>query len=440
MAAGRGPEAWKRGKPGFPANRRQYRCRRIVTIPYPAAIRPARPKVTMSVSPEAVAPPLPSRTVPSAQRIGYLETVLRQRYKMTWEGLLFLGLIVVLGFTALQSGTNLLYLMFAVLIAFFLAQGVLLNINLSRLSVTRHLPPMATAGEPITLTHTVVNRKAVFGSAALRVSDCLAGGRIISARAVPFVSRRGEALVRSSVVFPHRGLCRLTDIELGSRFPFGLNERAMLFAVPGEILVLPPVLEFEGATLEVTDLFGDQPAAGKGAGIDFYGLRPYREGDSARNVHWRTSARQGRLMILERHQDELHEVVLFLPTVIAPDEDTVRTAQDFEMAILMTASLAHQYCHAEVEVTLATQDGRVDAGSGPGHVQRILRALALVELHVSDTPPEWPIPSGLLTGQQSLALHFADSHRFPAGAAATHVDAREWVVRAGRLKHRGTRA
>ena len=54
-----------------------------------------------------------------------------------------------------------------------------------------------------------------------------------------------------------------------------------------------------------------------GADGDFYGIRPWRSGDSRRWIHGRTSARTGKLMVLQFEQPRNHDVALLAGPVAA---------------------------------------------------------------------------------------------------------------------------
>src|SRR5256885_16971766 len=60
----------------------------------------------------------------------------------------------------------------------------------------------------------------------------------------------------------------------------------------------PPPLEARSSARE-----GDRPMARVGLGNEVHGLRDHRSGEDARSIHWRTSARAGRLIAVEREQE-----------------------------------------------------------------------------------------------------------------------------------------
>jgi uncharacterized protein (DUF58 family) len=130
---------------------------------------------------------------------------------------------------------------------------------------------------------------------------------------------------------------------------------------------------------------------------EFFGLREWREGDDRRGIHWRSTARTGRLMVRE-HEDELERQVTIvvdnaLPARVvralaagerlredAPLDDAV------ERTISHAASLATAYLEAGWAVGLAARGAQLPLASGRAQLTRVLRELALLPVVSDDTP------------------------------------------------------
>jgi uncharacterized protein (DUF58 family) len=59
-------------------------------------------------------------------------------------------------------------------------------------------------------------------------------------------------------------------------------------------------------------LTGDHTSAEEGSGVEFAGIRPHEDGDAARLVHARSSARRGRLFVATRQAQRLADVVFIV--------------------------------------------------------------------------------------------------------------------------------
>ncbi len=77
---------------------------------------------------------------------------------------------------------------------------------------------------------------------------------------------------------------------------------------------------------------------------EFYGLREYRAGDNVRSIHWRSTARTGRLTIREMASNAPPQmiIVLNLPQL----RTTANAAVEIERAVELAASLL---CYAFLE-------------------------------------------------------------------------------------------
>jgi uncharacterized protein (DUF58 family) len=117
-------------------------------------------------------------------------------------------------------------------------------------------------------------------------------------------------------------------------------------------------------------------ANGVGANEDCIALRDYRHGDPLRLVHWRSSARTGRLVVKECQDEQ------FLRQALVLDTGHARTPpQALEAAISIAASFACTIPDQEVLLDLlciAERAIHLTAGRGAGQAQPMLEALAVI--------------------------------------------------------------
>jgi uncharacterized protein (DUF58 family) len=164
------------------------------------------------------------------------------------------------------------------------------------------------------------------------------------------------------------------------RDPLGLLERDL--AVVGEPLRVqrfPPELAraARAPLRRTTPLPGEVRARQLGPTGEFFGLRPYGEGDTARQVNWSATARSGRMLAndfrVERTGDLL--VVLDLrPSSLGPEID----ARLASVACAGAYGLSESFLDQKARVGLALFSEFVTAiplGSGRRQRYRLLRAL-----------------------------------------------------------------
>jgi uncharacterized protein (DUF58 family) len=139
-----------------------------------------------------------------------------------------------------------------------------------------------------------------------------------------------------------RGVYRLGPVGTLVTDPLGLFSMWRRYDVPGETVIYPRPLP-----LRTTDLIGShslglteaEKLASAGSGSDFYGIRDYRPGDERRRIHWKSTARLGKLAVIEYQQGSAEDVVIVLDlkqgTEVGRGKDTT-----LEYAVKAAASLA----------------------------------------------------------------------------------------------------
>jgi uncharacterized protein (DUF58 family) len=344
---------------------------------------------------------VPSGGVVARARPSAFRRVLRRlrpprRLSFTREGRWFTFLTIAIGVAAINTGNNLLYLILAWLLSFIIASGVLSEITMRGLSVTRRPPPQVFAGQPFLMEIAVENQKAGMASFSIEVEDLL-DGRPLDKKCY-FLKIPPGKTQRTSYrhTFARRGLYRFDGFRIATRFPFTLFRKSRDADQPSEVLVFPRII---GVTRPPP-----RPRA-KGLGTsqrlgrrgEFHGLREWKEGDDRRNIHWRSSARTGRLMVRE-HEDELERQVTIavdnaLPArvvrALAAGErlrEDAQVADALERAVSTAASLASAYLEAGWAVGLAARGARLPLAAGRPQLTRILRELALLPVVTDDTP------------------------------------------------------
>lgn len=109
----------------------------------------------------------------------------------------------------------------------------------------------------------------------------------------------GQVSMLYNVAAYQRGSHRLGPLMLEASAPFGLFRRRIRLADPETVLVSPKVYPL--ARLALADsLSGTEPGGLKSRlGADPAGSRDHLTGDPLRTIHWRNTARVGRLMVKE---------------------------------------------------------------------------------------------------------------------------------------------
>ncbi|MFQ5720564.1 MAG: transglutaminaseTgpA domain-containing protein [Acidobacteriota bacterium] len=211
-------------------------------------------------------------------------------------GLGLMGL-ALLG-AAVNTGNNLLYLLFGLLVAALPVSLVMSMLNLVRLAVTVRLPPVPRAGVPFRVELTVRNDRRRLAARSLRLLVVTRRG--IWGPALIETVDAGEACrVAITVRDAGRGPQHLLGVRVVTTFPLGFLRRRRFYPWPDELLVMPAPA---AARVAIGATRGETGAAGQtrhAAGTEFDGLRRGRDEDDTRRIDWKATARSGALMVRE---------------------------------------------------------------------------------------------------------------------------------------------
>ena len=311
----------------------------------------------------------------------------RVRYRITRGGALFVLALVLTGAGAFLSGNNLLFLVFAAMMALLLVSGFISRLVLAGLELELVLPRHVSARMPAAARIRLRNLKRLMPSFSIELSgrrDTLRDTPSILQAPVYFPLIPGRATVEASVriVFPHRGYHKENLFAISTKFPFGFLRKSTTVALRRETLVYPSLEPRPDMELLLDSIAGEIAAHVRGDGRDFYRIRPYEPHDSARHVDWKSSAHTGRLQVREFTRDRERAVEIFFDRRIAPGEQ-----EQFEALVGNCAFVVSELAQREASLWLRSQRFSL-AIPEEGEVYDLLRFLALVEplvlLHAVD--------------------------------------------------------
>ena len=218
-------------------------------------------------------------------------------------GGVYIALSIALGVVSVNSGNNLLYLVTALLLGYMLASGIAGRHNVMGAEAWAELPDEIYAGRAFPLVVKVRNRRR-FASLHLievAVSPSRKSGGVLQGpvRAFFAVVPSGAVVSRSVwVTLPRRGREALA-LELSSAYPFDFFVRWGLEPPATQALVFPAPLYERGASArdgeEELDEEGEAFGCLSRETVDVAGIRPYEAGDPINRIHWKLSARTGKL-------------------------------------------------------------------------------------------------------------------------------------------------
>jgi uncharacterized protein (DUF58 family) len=311
-------------------------------------------------------------------------------YRITREGWIYLGGLLLVALAALNTGNNLLFLILASLIALVLMSGILSSITLSGVAMRLALPEHIFAGQPVRTQVELENQKLTLPSFSLRVEaiqekDSAPAAILEKPVYFPYLPRQDRVQQNVPMKFPRRGVYRQDAFRIVTRFPFGFLQKARRLDLKTEALVYPSV----DPTTEYRDVLpviqGALESITKGRGQDLYGVRDYVHTDSARLVHWKATARSGSLMVREFTREEDSRVLLVLdPHSAATEKSTANTPSEpfndrFERAVALCANIAWHFYQANAMLAFRSVGFDTPLSPAERNIFKILRHLALVQ-------------------------------------------------------------
>jgi len=346
-------------------------------------------------------------------------------FDFTSGGAVFLGLMFIVGFSAWNTGNNLLFLVLSFLASAFVVGFAVGNFCLKKLDVKMRFPETIFAGQTMPILVSLHNRKRIFPSYSIvaevrgkereksllaaelkkilpeKLADRLARPPIIKLTLDYFVHipRRATVENKAEHIFPYRGRFIIKDFELSTKFPFGFfRHRRRLPAQAAEIIVFPPLSSIEDETENLPLEIGKLVTQKRGLGQDLLALRDYQPMDDLRRVDWKATARANRLIIREFSAEDDRKITIFLDTRV-PDEidedkkfltlreqieaekkgNSAPVSERFEKGVSLAASLLAHFTEEQAEIRLVIDGVKTDFGIGKEQLHKSLKRLSLIE-------------------------------------------------------------
>lgn len=393
--------------------------------------------------------------------------------QVTTGGLIFVCIIIIVGFAAWNTGNNLLFLVLSVMIAALFVSLLAAQASLRDLVVAARFPDHIFAGEPAPVVVTIQNKKKFLPSFSIMVEargpedidDLEKQSWFYRVRYkkrplayYTYIPRRAGAEQKVEQNFPVRGHELVTGFELSTKFPFGFfRHRRRLPTRNVDIIIFPKTKPISDELHLLPMNAGRLISSRRGAGHDLHSLRDYHAQDDLRHIDWKATARVRRLIVREFTSEDERRVNVWLDTKLFR-ENRNETNQEltenmfkgfvekllgrkiadnkpketeekeekflnecFERGVTQAASLAQHFIdeRAEVRLILGREAGRY--GISKEHLYESLKRLALTkpdfdgEQKEVTTDTKWEdIDIALADGSFSILLTTAKPGTIPA--------------------------
>jgi uncharacterized protein (DUF58 family) len=225
----------------------------------------------------------------------------------TRAGLTFALTLLVMLLAAINYQLNLGFAL-----TFLLAGAGLVSMHFTHSNLrglTLHLRPSAPVftGQPAVLEAVLMNPGRQRHGLALHFEDSHAHGRAMAWCDAP---AGGQASAHVSLVPAHRGWHPVPALVLETLFPFGLFRAWTVWRPAARVLAWPRPEDTPPPLPAPASAHAGGPPAPRAAGGELDGVRPWRRGDSMRQVAWKKVARSGELVSRETAGSAQREIWL----------------------------------------------------------------------------------------------------------------------------------
>ena len=274
---------------------------------------------------------------------------------------------LLLGFGAVNTGNNLLYLLVSACLGFMAISGIMGRLNLAGLEASLEPPDELYDGIETLMSVRLASRRRGLPAFLLQVR--LEDRQLL----FPFVPPRGQTLRSCTLSLAGRGERPLPEMELRSIFPINFFVRRLSFAPPGTLTVFPAPRPCPGATdAAPASKNGSLSSAARGYEGDLQGIADYSGNEPQRLIHWKLSARHDELKIKELESSGEAPVIIDPPTL---------PGADLEEQLGAAVWLVNRCLHRNRPVGLKVAERLIPAATGRGHRLALLRELALYDRH-----------------------------------------------------------
>ncbi|MCA9089419.1 MAG: DUF58 domain-containing protein [Planctomycetaceae bacterium] len=215
-----------------------------------------------------------------------------------------------------------------------------------------------------------------------------------------------------------RGVYPIEPPRGDTGFPFGLLHASIPIAMRNELVVWPASVPLDAMPDAVEIQTREDQLTDRRAGHcgDMIGTRPFREGDSLRRVHWLQTARQGRMIVVER-QSPATCAVRQVIDVFASSHQSTGSSHSIELALEIGASVLESLHRQHAFVELVIADQKFAVGESRAQLWQALDALARVPAAGIDAGnqchfdrPSRQLPTIAITTDYALTHHRGHGH------------------------------
>lgn len=290
--------------------------------------------------------------------------------RLTRVGTSFVIFTIVIGFAAINTGNNSLYIGLSFMLGCLLLSGLASKGGLKHLVVELDGIDEAWAMRPAHGRLRIINRSRIWNVRDVIVTSA----ELAAPLCIPIIERRGEIVVHAMFRFRRRGLVQLSRVDLYTRYPFGFFLKKRRVPLSGDVVVFPRLLNEDVVRDRFRPIEADLSSSNRiGGGTEIHSFRDYVRGDSLRRVHWKKSASVGRWIIKQNEVETGRSVHI----VVDPFQPKGVSEERFEEMISEAATFLDDALRGKLEIAFSVP--HMTLHSGRDSDAAMFRALALLD-------------------------------------------------------------
>ena len=304
---------------------------------------------------------------------------------LTESGFFALSISLILLVLSFIFQTNLLYLVSAGILALIVTDLIFSFFCFKGIKLYRFCPTHVLKSKDFTVRVKIENR--TFSKFLIKVQDGNFSQNLPGEK-LPLVTKLGKsesATLKYTKQIKFRGVYYVNDIKLSTDFPLGFWKIEKTYPLKSKIIVYPEFYEapqfvttFKGIKTEFANTTSNIP----GLGGNFYEIREFQPGDSLKYIHWRATARKGKLMV-----KQLEKFTLSNLSIIFDNSSTLVLGlgeeSNLEYAIKTAGTIANRALSSRYHVKFIYYNenkGQVEFLKAYGRMGPILNTLAGIKI------------------------------------------------------------
>jgi len=281
------------------------------------------------------------------------------KVKVNKAGKLFIGITIIMGIAAVNTGNNLLYLIVSYMLSGMLVAGIISIYNLKRLKITVRLPEEVYAEMPV-IGKVGIKREAPFPSFLIRINNGFS-------ETVFTIVDRNFIFKEAEFIFPKRGYYKRLKLEISSDFPLGMFTRRYETEIDINLVVFPKPVKVSESEVIFNSSTAKENLRGIGKGSeDIKEVKDYMN-EPVKLIHWKVSAKYNELKVKVTEGEEQNSVILSI--------DSVKGSKEEKLSKL--TYLVDKYISKGFAVGLEIGKKKIEPSTGKKHKLRLLKELAL---------------------------------------------------------------